>query len=119
MSPWIKIDDRLHAHPKFLAAWQADPASIGLELFALSYCAAYMTDGHVDEPFVQTLFASAPRRRRAVAALVDAGLWIPNGDGWDIHDYLTYNESREVLLARRTARETKRQRNRQGVDASR
>jgi hypothetical protein len=117
--PWIKIDDRLHAHPKFVAAWAADPASVGLELFALSHSAAYLTDGAVDEIFVRSLFRSAARRRRAIAALVDAGLWLPTGDGWVIHDYLDYNESREALLERRNVRETKRRLNRNGRDATR
>ena len=110
--PWARIDDHLHAHPKIVAAWQIDPASVGLELLALSHSAAYLTDGAIDQRFVRSWFKSAARRRRAVNALVETGLWVPNGDGWVIHDYLDYNEPRELLLERRRAREAKRRGNR-------
>lgn len=98
---WVRIDDHLHAHPKFRLAWEIDQASVGLELLALSHSAAYLTDGAVDERFVQPWFRSATRRRRAVDALLEAGLWLPNGAGWQIHDYLDYNESRDQVVARR------------------
>ena len=112
---WVKVDDRFYSHPKVQAAWQTEPASIGLEMLALSHSGAHLTDGHVAESFVNSLyFRSNTARQRAIAALVDAGLWVPNGDGWDIHDFLKYNESRDVLLARSSAREAKRQSNRTG-----
>ena len=116
---WVRIDDHLHSHPKFIAAWEADPASVGLELFALSHSGAYLTDGAVDQKFVSSWFTHASKRRRAVNALVKTGLWVPNGDGWILHDYLDYNEPRELLLERRRAREAKRRANRRGSDASR
>lgn len=100
---WVRIDDHLHAHPKFKAAWEQEPASVGLELFALSHSAAYLTDGHIDEIFVRSWFRTPNRLRRAVDALVNAQLWVPNGNGWEIHDYLEYNESRDRILARRRA----------------
>jgi hypothetical protein len=101
---WVRIDDHLHAHPKFRAAWDTEPASVGLELFALSHSAAYLTDGLVDERFVRQWFAGTSRRRRAVSALVDTRLWVPaDGGGWRIHDYLDYNESREEIQRRRRA----------------
>lgn len=100
---WVRIDDRVHAHPKFRLAWELEPASVGLELFALSHSAAYLTDGTVEARFVQPWFRTAVRRRRATEALVESGLWVPNGAGWEIHDYLDYNESRDQTLARRRA----------------
>lgn len=81
-----------------------EAASVGLELFALSYSGAYLTDGHVDEEFVRGWFRTPSRRNRAVGALVDVGLWIPNGaNGWNIHDFLDYNEPRQRVLERRRA----------------
>lgn len=107
---WVKIDDHLHAHPKFRAAWEQEPTSVGLELFALSHCAAYLTDGRVDELFVRSWFRTARRRERAIDALVGAELWVPIGDGWQIHDYLDYNESKEQIEDRRR-RDSIRKRN--------
>jgi hypothetical protein len=100
---WVRIDDQLHAHPKVLHAMSTDPTSVGLHLPALSYSAAYLTDGAVDEAFVRQLLVNRRRRERAIDALVEAGLWLPNGGGWQIHDYLDFNESREHALARRRA----------------
>jgi hypothetical protein len=114
MNPWTKIDDQFHSHPKVRAAWKAEPASIGLYARALSYATAYLTDGHIDAQFVTDLFPSKARRQRATTALVDTGLWVPNGDGWEIHDYLKYHASREEQIARTDAREAKREANRMG-----
>ena len=119
MSPWTKIDDHFHSHPKALAAWRAEPASIGLHLFALSHSTAYLTDGHVDEEFIHTLFHSKAKRDKAIGALVDSGLWERNGDGYVIHDYLKYHASREVQTARMEAREAKRRTNRETWNAVR
>lgn len=100
---WVRIDDQLHAHPKFRLAWELEPTSIGLELFALSHSAAYLTDGCIDGLFVRQWFRNARRRERAIKALVESGLWVPDGAGWQIHDYLDYNESREDIQRRRQA----------------
>jgi hypothetical protein len=100
---WVRIDDGLHSHPKVIAAWDRDPAAVGLELLALSWSGAHLTDGEVDPSFVGHWFKSSARRRRAVSALEETGLWIPNGSGWQIHDYLEYNEPRAAVLERRSA----------------
>src|SRR5215471_16549145 len=70
---WVRIDDKLHAHPKILAAWKAEPASLGLHLLALSFSGAYLTDGLVGASFVEHVLPSTTRRRRATGALVEAG----------------------------------------------
>ena len=101
---WTRIDDNFHAHPKVQQAWHACPASIGLHVLALSYGAAYLLDGHVSPEFAQTCIPAAAGRKRAVAALVNAGLWEPNGRGWVIHDYLDHNPSREQVETDRAER---------------
>jgi hypothetical protein len=100
---WVRVDDQLHAHPKIRAAWQSEPAALGLHLLALSYSSAYLTDGRIDPEFVRQQIPARNKRERALTALVDAGLWDPNGTGWEIHDYLDFNEPRERVLARRRA----------------
>lgn len=101
MVTWVHVDDHLHAHPKFKAAWEREPAAVGLYLLALSHSGAYLTNGHVDTEFVSSWIRSARRRERTVGALVGCGLWTVDGDGWEIHDYLDYNESRDHVLERR------------------
>ena len=104
---WIKIDDQLHSHPKVIAAWHAHHAALGLHLLALSHAACYLTDGRVSDAFVRGLLPAAAERRRVLSALTavappfTSGLWVPDGSGWQIHDYLDLNESREDVLAKR------------------
>jgi len=88
-------------------------------LFSLSWAGAHLTDGAVSEQFVDSLFRGTVRRNRAVETLVDTGLWVPNGSGWEIHDYLDYNEPREIVLNRRRAKEAKKRANRKRLDADR
>lgn len=101
---WTKIDDRFHDHPKVQRAWHTCPSSIGLHVFAMSHSAAHLTDGHVSPEFVMTCIPGVAGRKRAVAALVDAGLWEVDGPGWQIHDYLDHNPSREQVQAERDQR---------------
>lgn len=89
--PWAKIDDRFHAHPKVA---RAGDAAIGLHIRALSYCAAYLTDGLVPRDF-------ARGKKRAASRLVAVGLWEVHADGWVIHDYLEYNLSAEEVKEQR------------------
>lgn len=100
---WTKLDDRFHAHPKVAQAWKADRASIGLYTLALSHASAYLTDGHVSEEFVRTHIPNTAQRRRATDALLDAGLWERNGDGWLIHDFLDYNRSAADMREKQSA----------------
>jgi hypothetical protein len=98
---WVRIDDDFHAHPKVQQAWHACPTSIGLHALAMSHCARYLTDGHVSQSFAKTCLPGAAGRKRAVGALVAAGLWVPQDGGWQIHDYLDFNPSREQVLSDR------------------
>lgn len=97
---WVKLDDQLHAHPKAARAWAMCDASLGLHMLAMSYSGCFNTQGHVAAVFVAGKIPGAARRRKAVDALVAAGLWKPVEDGWQIHDWDVYNgdaESREAV----------------------
>jgi hypothetical protein len=100
---WVRIDDDLFSHPKILRAWWTDKASIGLWPQGLSWAGRQLTDGYVSAEFVRGLLPNRRERDRATGALVDAALWVPNGSGWEIHDWSDYNASREQTLARRDA----------------
>ncbi len=100
---WVKIDDQLHSHPKIQQAWHAYEAALGLHLLALSHAGCYLTDGYVSSAFVALAMPRATSRNRAIQVLEQAGLWDRNGDGWQIHDYLDYNDSRQNVIARRQA----------------
>ena len=112
---WAKLDDRFHDNRKVRRAWLVCPASVGLYALALTYCAGHETDGRVDEEFVAATVPKPRDRDRMVAALLDAGLWQANGQGWIVNDYLDFNPSHDALNARR---EAKREAGRRGGRAS-
>lgn len=114
MSPWARIDDKFHSHPKrFLVPLAAD----GLFVRALSYAADQLTDGFVPEPWVRQ---QVPGTRREwdqlglVAALVKAEMWSPVGGGYQINDYLEFNPSRAEVERKRQAAADRMRRNRTG-----
>ena len=84
---WTKLDVQFHSNPKVVAAWEIDPAAVGLYARVLSHASSHLTDGHVSEAYVRELMPMKSRRNRAVNALVTTGLWEQNGAGYTIHDY--------------------------------
>ena len=98
---WVKIDDSLDGHPKFLQAWDAAPASVGLWPQALAWAGRHLTDGHVSAEYVLGRTSSRRQRDQLTGALVESQLWVPNGSGWQIHDFTDFNPSRAQVEARR------------------
>jgi hypothetical protein len=101
---WLKVDDQLHHHPKIETAGLA---AVGLWVRCGSYAAAYLTEGHIPASIARAL-----GRPRDIAALLDVGLWVPNGmGGFTMHDFLDYNPTAEQVRrerARARARQAKR-----------
>lgn len=98
--PWANIDDQFHAHRKAKRAWKS-PRALGLHLLAMSYCAGMLTDGFVDDEFIEEKMPRGVERKAATDALVSAGLWERSEDGWQIHDWLEYNPSRASIEEKR------------------
>ncbi len=104
---WTKLDDSVDTHPKVR---RAGNEAFGLHCRALAYCTGQLTDGHIDVAWVKERAGS--RGKRLVQALVAAGLWEPNTDGWVIHDYLDFNPSRAEVLEKRRAESERKARGR-------
>jgi len=100
---WAKLDDRFASNVKIRNAWRASRASIGLYVMSITYSAQHETNGVIDQGWVHDTLPTRREREAAVQALVSAGLWITNGDGYSIHDYLDYQPSRESMEAKRAA----------------
>ncbi len=98
---WAKLDDQFHAHRKAMKAWRAHPRALGLHMLAMSYCAGHLTDGLVDDEFVEEKIPAKRERDQATNALVEAELWGREEDGWRIHDWLDFNPSRADTLDKR------------------
>lgn len=84
---WAKLDDAFPNHPKVV---ELSDRLFRLHVTAICYCAKGLTDGEVPAGALRRLLRGTPRQAQA---LVDAGLWEVNGDGWAVHDYLKYNPS--------------------------
>lgn len=95
---WYKIDDKLHSHPK---ARRAGLPAMGLWSLAGSHCMDYLTDGVVEEWFVE----SWPDGRRLAEKLVKVGLWNERPDGcWEFHDWGKYQPTADAVKEKRSAR---------------
>jgi hypothetical protein len=89
---WVRIHDGAMTHPKVIGL--SDKA-FRLWIWGLSYTQQHLTDGEIIQ-------VAVPRRlRRAAADLVRVGLWDEQVSGFQIHDYLDWNDSREVVLRKR------------------
>lgn len=92
--PWFKVDDRLAHHPKVM---EAGNAAMGLWVRAGSWSAAHLTDGFVPK----TLLVTLDGKRAQADALVKAGLWVAEPDGYRFRDWFDYQPSaQDVKLGR-------------------
>lgn len=94
---WFKVDDKLHDHRK---ARQAGKAAMGVWALAGSWCMAAETDG-----FVPQWVLSRWGTKKDAERLVLVGFWHPHqqdgDDGWQFHDWLTYQpDARTLQLVR-------------------
>lgn len=99
---WAKLDDRFHGNRKVKRAWRQHPASIGLYAMVLTYCAQHETDGRVDLDFIRELVPHPRQRQKAIATLLEVGLWhVLNDEAYLVHDYCKFNPSRAQLESKR------------------
>lgn len=108
--PWLKVDDNFPEHERIIGL--PGPAAKWLHVVALCHCAKHLTDGHI-EPFrlkVICAVAEVPRVAFQIKQLVQAGLWIDNGDGsFQLRDFLDYNPpAARVKAERESARQRMR-----------
>lgn len=105
---WFKVDDSLSDHPKVA---DAGNTAMGLWLRAGAWSSRHLTDGFVPASLLQTWGGS----RRQAEALVKAGLWSAEPDGYQFHDWGQYQPLRSKVEADReaTARRAREWRQRQ------
>lgn len=112
--PWVRFDDGFPNHRK------VEPLSDGayrLHTAAIFWSSRQLTDGCIPK---RDLVFAAPRTMKRpekfVKELVEAGLWEVVADGWELHDFLEYQPSKEQVTADRakTAERQKRWRERHG-----
>lgn len=109
--PWFRLDDSFHSHPKVIAAGNE---AVGLYVRCGTYAAQHLTDGFVSKSIV-TLYGA----ESLAARLVETGLWHRTRGGWNIHDYLDYNPSRETVEKERKAAAERQRRSREAKSSRR
>lgn len=108
---WVKLDDGFFRNPKVLRVGRDAKA---LYLAGLCYSGSSLTDGFIPTNATRGLAVDIEigSPKKAIAQLVDAGLWVEVGDGFMIHDYLEFNQSAEKVHAIRDAAKDRMHRSR-------
>lgn len=98
--PWVRIDEHALNHVKILAL-SADGFRLWVE--GLSHCQRHLTDGAISRTALRTFRYALPAAVAELEASVDglAPLWEPAAEGYQVHDYLQWNEPRERVLQNR------------------
>lgn len=104
---WVRLDVDYFRNSKTLAVGRDGRAA---HLASICWVGGQETDGHIPLDAVPTIISDAGASRRTVERLLATGLWLPNGDGYVLHDYLAIgNPSKESIEAERLRwREAKR-----------
>lgn len=96
---WVRIDDGAMTHPKIVGL--SDKA-FRLWVWGLSYSQRHLTDGAI------SVVAIPARVARATADLVKVNLWESRPSGYQVHDYLDWNDSRALVNSRQVASKTRK-----------
>lgn len=105
--PWFKVDDQTTFHPKVL---RAGNAAFGAWVRMGAYCGAQLTDG-----FIPDQVAHMIATKKELDKMIDVELLHVVGGGFQIHDYLDFQPSREQVLSERQATRERVSRHRNGV----
>lgn len=73
-------------------------SAVGMYSMMLSYCSDRMTDGYVERKAARYLLRATDEE---LDALIEAGLITETNDGYQIHDYLKHNNSRDQIMHKR------------------
>jgi hypothetical protein len=94
---WIKLDDQIAHHPKFL---QAGPVASWLWVCGNGYCNKFLTDGFIPAAAVKTL-GGIDNAGKLAAVLVAAGLWEKVDGGYHVHDFHDHNPTAAEVRTKR------------------
>jgi len=98
--PWAKLNDREAFDP----VWREHGLeAAGLYLLSLAYCAMYLTDGRVDQVWVDSMLARPGVDQELPRKLVRADKWRKVKGGYQIVGYLESNMSASQWRARQEA----------------
>lgn len=94
---WIRLDDQIGHHPKFLKAG----LSSWLWVCCIGFSQKFLTDGFIPDEAVSSVCGGVERPLVHFQKLVKVGLLDRVKDGYQVHDYLLFNDSAEVVKKKR------------------
>lgn len=102
---WTKLDDNWDDSERLdRAAELVGDSAFAMWSRAVTFCNRQLTDGHIGGAKLRKL-THHKRPQAVVDALVSAGALVAHdGDSYEIHGFLRWNEPKEVVLAKREAR---------------
>jgi len=89
-----KFDESTPDNPKLIAA---GPIAAWLWFCGVLYCRRTLTDGFIPTRKVPHLFTGLPSPFKHAARLVDVGLWLDAVGGYQVHDFLDHNPSKQAV----------------------
>lgn len=98
---WVRLDDSAMDHPKIL---QLTDAQFRLWVKGLCYCQKHLTDGLIPDQAIKAMFGKA----HDVQRLCVIALWEATEGGFMVHDFLDWNDPRELVTERRKASDAKK-----------
>lgn len=91
---WVKLSTSILTDPDLGALTDA---AFRAYIRTLAYCGEHLTDGAVSHKAIRTLFIGDD----VATELVTEGLWSVTADGYEVRNYLAYQQSREQVEASR------------------
>lgn len=85
-------------HPKIL---ELSDTQFRLWVRGLCYCQKHLTDGFIPDAAIKPMLG----RAGDVKAICDISLWHAANGGFQVHDFLKWNDPREVVQERKDAKE--------------
>ena len=91
---WTRIDDKFYENSKIL-----DAGALGAHLYiaGLIHCNVKRTDGFIADCFVPGIGGDAFDSKRFAKKLVENKLWDRVEGGYQVHDFLQFNKSKEEI----------------------
>lgn len=113
--PWARFDDR---YPSNRKVRPLSDAAFRLDVSAVCWSNENLTDGVIARDEL-TLVADIRHHAKAAEELVLRGRWDKTEGGWQIHDFLVYNPSRDQVLADRAKAAERQRKAREAAKAKR
>lgn len=91
---WTRIDDKFYENAKIL---DAGPLGAHLYIAGLIHCNVKRTDGFIADCFIAGIGGDAFDSKRFAKKLVENKLWDRVEGGYQVHDFLSFNKSKEEI----------------------